>query len=88
MGTEPAPDGRSDLVRAFDGWPKAVRVVIFALAVSFALVMLISYVARESMGMAIVWAVVALVWSMIGVVRLGEADRYARRARQAGGSQG
>ena len=88
MATEPAPDERSDIVRAFDGWPKGVRVVLFALAVSFAIIMLISYVARGSTGMAIVWAVVALVWSLIGVVRLGEADRYARRARQADGSQG
>ena len=88
MATEPAPDERSDIVRAFDGWPKGVRVVLFALAVSFAIMMLISYVARGSMGMAIVWAVVALVWSLIGVVRLGEADRYARSARKAGGSQG
>lgn len=88
MGTEPAPDQRSDIVRAFDGWPKAVRLVLFALAVSFAVVMLISYLAQGSMGMAIVWAVVALVWSLIGVVRLGEADRFAQQSRQADGSQG
>lgn len=79
MATEDAPDARSDVVRAFDGWPKPLRVIIFALAVSFAVVMTIGYVAQGRWWMVIVWVVVTAIWSLIALVRLAEADRYARK---------
>ncbi|WP_109471589.1 hypothetical protein [Ornithinimicrobium cavernae] len=82
MGTDEPPrggrpDGRSDIVRAFDRLPKPLRVILFALAVSFAVVMVISYVTQGRWGMAVIWVVVTLVWGVIALVRLGEADRYA-----------
>lgn len=79
MATEDAADTRSGIVRVFDTWPKPLRVILFALAVSFAVVMTIGYVAQARWWMAIVWVVVTAIWSLIGLVRLAEADRYARR---------
>lgn len=76
MATGGAPDGRSEIVRAFDRWPKTVRVVLFALAVSFAVVMTISYLAQGRWGMVLLWVVITGVWALIALVRLSEADRY------------
>ncbi|USQ80565.1 hypothetical protein [Ornithinimicrobium faecis] len=76
MATDGPPDRRSDIVRSFDRWPKPLRVVVFALAVSFAVVMTISYLAQGRWGMVLLWLVITAVWSMIALVRMGEADRF------------
>ncbi|WP_114908144.1 hypothetical protein [Ornithinimicrobium murale] len=76
MATDGPPDGRSAIVRAFDRWPKPVRVVIFALAVSFALVMVISFAAQGRWGMVVLWVIITAVWGMVALVRLAEAHRH------------
>lgn len=71
-------DTRSELVRTFDGWPKPLRVVLFSLAVSLAIVFVISYTAQGRWAYAGLWLLVAGVWGLIGLTRLSEADRYDR----------
>lgn len=84
MATDGPPDSRSEIVRAFDRWPKPLRVILLALAVSLAVVMTISFLAQGRWGMVILWAIITLVWAAIGLVRLSEADRFARNAREDG----
>lgn len=75
MATDRAPDRRSDIVRAFDRWPKVLRVVLLALAVSLAVVMTVSFVAQGRWGMVLLWGIITVVWALIALVRLSEADR-------------
>lgn len=84
MPTEGPPDHRSEIVRAFDRWPKPLRVVVFALAVSFAVVMTISYLAQGRWGMVLLWIIITAVWAMIALVRMGEADRFDAGPTQGG----
>lgn len=71
-------DTRSQLVRTFDGWPKVLRVVLFSLAVSLAIVFAISYVVQQRWAYAGLWILVTGVWGLIALTRLNEADRYDR----------
>lgn len=71
-------DPRTDFVRAFDNLPKALRVVILALAVALPVVLGIGYAMEGRWGWTMVWVIVTGVWGLIALTRLNEADRYGK----------